>query len=42
MEVVVPVEIGIPSYRVQHFHSEKNEEQLKFNLDLLKEKIEHA
>lgn len=38
-KVVVLVEIGMPSYWVQHFQPEQNEKQLKFNLDLLEEKI---
>ncbi|XP_022150100.1 uncharacterized protein LOC111018362 [Momordica charantia] len=37
-KAVVPVEIGIPTGRVEQYESAKNEEELLLNLDLLEEK----
>lgn len=37
-EAVVLVEIGMATYRTTNFDSEKNEESLKNNLDMLEEK----
>lgn len=34
-EVVISVEVGIPSYRVQHYDEESNNKE---NLDLLEER----
>ncbi|CAA0822860.1 Unknown protein, partial [Striga hermonthica] len=36
-EAVVPVELGEPTYRIQHFTEEANSENMKANLDLLEE-----
>lgn len=41
-EVVIPVEIGMSSYRVQHFNLKPNEERLREQLDLLKERRQKA
>lgn len=41
-EIVVPVEIGLPSYHTAHFSYEKNDDSLRAELDLLKEKLEAA
>ncbi|XP_050238236.1 uncharacterized protein LOC126687723 [Mercurialis annua] len=38
IEVVLPVEIGMPSLRVQVFDEEKNEESMRLCLDLLEER----
>lgn len=37
-KVVVPVKVGMPTYRIQHFHLICNNEHLKENQDLLKER----
>ena len=34
---MLPEEIGIPTYRVQHFEQESNDRQLEEQLDLLEE-----
>ncbi|GFZ18414.1 hypothetical protein Acr_27g0001530 [Actinidia rufa] len=39
---VVPVEIGMPSFRISNFDKESNEAELRLNLDLLEEKRENA
>ncbi|GFZ00940.1 hypothetical protein Acr_14g0005750 [Actinidia rufa] len=39
---VIPVEIGMPSFRVSNFDKEINEAELRVNLDLLEEKRENA
>ena len=41
-EVVVPVEVGLESPRVKFVSTERNEETLRLNLDLLEEKREQA
>ncbi|GFZ18422.1 hypothetical protein Acr_27g0001610 [Actinidia rufa] len=41
-ELVVPVEIGMPSFRISNFDKESNEAELRLNLDLLEEKRENA
>ena len=41
-EEVAPVEVGIKSPRVEFANNEQNEEILRLNLDLLKERREHA
>ena len=41
-ESVIPVEIGMPSFRVSNFDKEINEAELRINLDLLEEKRENA
>ncbi|GFY95453.1 hypothetical protein Acr_10g0008380 [Actinidia rufa] len=41
-ESVIPVEIGMPSFRVLNFDKEINEAELRVNLDLLEEKRESA
>ncbi|GFS38889.1 hypothetical protein Acr_00g0059990 [Actinidia rufa] len=41
-ESVIPVEIGMPSFRVLNFDKEINEAELRVNLDLLEEKRENA
>ncbi|XP_022143561.1 uncharacterized protein LOC111013429 [Momordica charantia] len=41
-EAMVPVEIGIPTDRVEQYEPTKNEEELLLNLDLLEEKRELA
>lgn len=42
MEVVAPVEIGVPTNQVQHFNQEKNDKSLKEHLDLLDERRDKA
>ncbi|GFS29293.1 hypothetical protein Acr_00g0006120 [Actinidia rufa] len=41
-ESVIPVEIGMPSFRVLTFDKETNEAELRHNLDLLEERRESA
>ncbi|GFS40353.1 hypothetical protein Acr_00g0068050 [Actinidia rufa] len=41
-ESVIPVEIGMPSFRVSTFDKETNEAELRLNLDLLEERRESA
>lgn len=36
-EAVVPVEIGMTSYRVESFNDKENAEELRINLDLVDE-----
>ena len=38
VEAIVPVEVGIPSFRVDQFRPEDNEAQLRMHLDLLEER----
>jgi hypothetical protein len=37
-EVVIPIEVGSPSFRIQHYNPGFNSEGLKLHLDLLEEK----
>lgn len=37
-EAMVPIEIGIATYRTMNFDSERNEESLRNNLYMLEEK----
>lgn len=39
---MIPIEIGMPTYQVQHFDPNLNNERLKENLDLLEERREEA
>ncbi|XP_020702897.1 uncharacterized protein LOC110114377 [Dendrobium catenatum] len=41
-EAVIPVDIGVPSHRVQTFDFNTNDEKLRYNLDLLPEAREEA
>ena len=41
-KAVLPAEIGIPTYRTQHFEFDHNESNLKAELDLLKERRDVA
>lgn len=41
-EAVGPAEIGMPTYRVEHFDPQLNLEELRLNLDLLEERRELA
>ncbi|GFS42455.1 hypothetical protein Acr_00g0079950 [Actinidia rufa] len=41
-ESVIPVEIGMPSFRTSNFNKENNEIELRLNLNLLDEKREKA
>ena len=34
---MIPVEVGLISYRVAHYNNEKNEKQLRLSLDLINE-----
>ena len=36
-DAVIPMEIGLTSYRVAHYNNEENEKQLRLNLDLIDE-----
>jgi transposase InsO family protein len=42
VEAVIPVEIGSPSFRIQHYNPRFNSEGLKLHLDLLEEKREEV
>ena len=37
-EAVVPMEMGMPSYRVDHYDPKINEDMYRLSLDLLKER----
>ncbi|XP_057461045.1 uncharacterized protein LOC130751433 [Actinidia eriantha] len=39
---VIPVEFGVPSFKISNFNKEKNEAELRLNLDLLNERREKA
>ncbi|GKV38865.1 hypothetical protein SLEP1_g46725 [Rubroshorea leprosula] len=41
-EAVIPIEIGVPSFRVTHFDEERNGQLLRENLDLLDDLREEA
>nr|GEY66245.1 hypothetical protein [Tanacetum cinerariifolium] len=41
-EAVIPVEIGMPTYRTIHFNESQNEEEMRLNLDLSQERRETA
>ena len=41
-ELVIPVEIGMPSFWTMNFNKETNEVELRLNFDLLIEKREHV
>ena len=41
-EYVIPVEIGIPNFRISNFDKENNEAELRLNLDLLDKKRERT
>ena len=34
-DAVIPMEIGLTSYRVAHYNNEENEKQLRLSLDLM-------
>ena len=36
-DAVIPVEVGLTSYKVAHYDTEENEKQLRLNLDLIDE-----
>ena len=36
--MIVPIEMGMPSYRVDHYDPKINEDMAKLSLDLLEEK----
>ena len=38
---IIPIEIGMPSFRTINFNKENNEAELRHNLDLLAERREH-
>ena len=42
MEYVIPIEIGMPSFRTSNFDNKNNEIELRLNLNLLNEKSERA
>ena len=42
MEFVIPMEIGMPSFRTANFNEENNEAELRLNLDLIEEKREQV
>lgn len=37
IEVIIPIEIGTPSFKIEHFNKEENAEGILLNLDLLDE-----
>ncbi|GJV85480.1 reverse transcriptase domain-containing protein [Tanacetum coccineum] len=41
-KAVIPVEIGMPTYRTIHFNEAQNEEDMRLNLDLSQERRETA
>ncbi|GKA83830.1 reverse transcriptase domain-containing protein [Tanacetum coccineum] len=41
-EAVIPIEIGMPTYRIIHFNEAQNEEEMRLNLDLSQERREAA
>ena len=41
-EVVIPIEVGLTTFRATTFNKSWNEEELKVNLDLLDELRENA
>ena len=41
-ESVIPMEIGMPSFKISNFDKENNETELRLNLDLIDEKRERA
>ena len=41
-ESVIPMEIGMPSFRTSNFNNENNEAELRLNIDLLDKKRERA
>ncbi|GJS48003.1 reverse transcriptase domain-containing protein [Tanacetum coccineum] len=41
-EAVIPIEIGMPTFRTARINMEKNDEALEINLDLLEERREQA
>ncbi|XP_057960972.1 uncharacterized protein LOC131152986 [Malania oleifera] len=41
-EVVIPAEVGIPSWRRQYFNEQTNSEELRSEIDLLEEKPDQA
>lgn len=41
-EKVIPVKIGVPSFRVKHFDESKNKELIRSSLDLLNKKREQV
>ena len=41
-EAVIPVEISMPSFRIQHYDLGSNRDELRVNLDLLKGLREEA
>ncbi|GJX61633.1 reverse transcriptase domain-containing protein [Tanacetum coccineum] len=41
-EVVIPAEIGMPTFRLAEVNVDKNDEALEINLDLIEEKREQA
>ena len=36
-EAIIPLDIGLPTLRIENFDSEQNEGQLRANLDLIEE-----
>ncbi|XP_071926220.1 uncharacterized protein [Coffea arabica] len=42
VETVIPTEIGVPSGRVQHFVAQGNEEEMRFDLDMLEYRREET
>lgn len=40
VEVVILVEIGLPSFRVSHYNQNLNKEQIRVNLDFIKKVID--
>ena len=42
MEVVIPIELTVPSGRVENYDKEANAEGLQLNMDLIEEKRERA
>ena len=36
-DAVIPMEVGLTSYRLSHYNNEENEKQLRLSLDLMDE-----
>lgn len=40
INTVAPIEVGLPSFWIEQFKLEKNEDQFRYDLDMLKKKRE--
>lgn len=42
IEAMVLVKVGLPSYRVEHYHAGDNKEMVRYELKIIEEKREMA